>query len=214
MMIYVYDFLNHLDSKKFGKAVELFNKTAIRVCEGQQYDLNFQTAKNVSVKEYLGMIEAKTASLLACSLQLGAIVAGAPDKAAGHLFEFGRNMGICFQLLDDLLDAFGEEGKTGKKIGGDIAQNKKTYLHIKAMEFANGTDKERLVYYFSNNVPKEEKVKHVLEVYARLGVEKLAREEAQKFNDAAFASFGKVKVNEERKNALKDFAELMFSRQS
>jgi len=214
MMIYVYEFLNHLETKKFRKAIDLFNTTAIRVCEGQQYDLNFQPAKEVSVKDYLMMIEFKTAVLLACSLKLGAIVADADETNGNDLFEFGKNMGICFQLLDDMLDAFGEESKVGKKIGGDIAQNKKTYLSIKALELAKSDEKEKLIYYFSNNVPVDEKVKHVLEIYHKLGMEKCARAEAEKFHHAAFDSLDNVKVDEERKKVLKEFAASLLKRQS
>lgn len=214
MLIYSYKYLSHLQARKFQQAIDLFNATAIKVCEGQQYDMNFQTATEVSVREYLTMIEFKTAELLAGSLMLGAIVADAGDEDARYLFEFGKNIGICFQLLDDLLDAFGEESEVGKRIGGDIAENKKTYLYIKAMEIAEGVNRDKLVYYYRNNVPVEEKVKHVLDIFRETGVEQLARQEAQKFNEAAFNNLNLVKVSEEKKRILKEFAELMFNRKS
>jgi len=214
MMICAYEFLNRLGNAKFRKVLDLFNTTAIRVCEGQQYDMNFQRATEVSEKEYLTMIEFKTAVLLACSLKVGAIIGDAGEEDANYLFEFGKNIGICFQLLDDLLDAFGEEGKFGKKIGGDIAQNKKTYLHIKAMEVASPAEKQKLIYYFSNNVPVKEKVKHVLEIYVKLGVDKLAREEANRYHHTAFGSLEKVSVEEEKKKILREFAEFMLKRKT
>jgi geranylgeranyl diphosphate synthase type II len=214
MLIYSYEYLNRLEARKFRRAVDLFNATAIRVCEGQQYDMNFQTAAEVSVREYLTMIEFKTAELLAGSLKLGAIVADASDEDAMHLFEFGKNMGICFQLFDDLLDAFGEESKVGKKIGGDIAENKKTYLYIKAMEIAEGVSRDKLVYYYRNNVPVKDKVKHVLDIFRETGVERLARQEAQRFNEAAFHNLNLVKVSSEKKRILKEFAGLMFNRKA
>lgn len=214
MLIYAYDYLSRLETVKFRRAMDLFNATAIRVCEGQQYDLNFQADEEVTVKDYLLMIECKTAALLACSLKLGAIVAGADEHDANRLYEFGKNMGICFQLLDDMLDSFGEEGKFGKKIGGDIAENKKTFLHIKAMEAAGRAEREKLLYYLRNNVPVDEKVKHVLEIYHELGVDRLARQEAQRYNEAAFASLDRVQVADERKKTLRDFATMMVSRQA
>jgi geranylgeranyl diphosphate synthase type II len=212
MLIYAYEFLNQLKAEKFRRAIDVFNTTAIRVCEGQQYDLNFPSASEVSVKEYLRMIEFKTAELLAGSLMLGAIVGNAGDEDARHLHEFGKNIGICFQLLDDLLDAFGEEVTFGKKIGGDIAQNKKTYLYIKALELAEGAERDKLIYYFSNNIPLDEKVKHVTEIYRNVQVERLARAEAQSYNEAAFRNLEAVNVPAERKKELKEFAGMMFSR--
>ncbi|HXH19372.1 MAG TPA: polyprenyl synthetase family protein [Chitinophagales bacterium] len=213
MILYVYKFLQQLEPEKFHKVITLFNSSAIRVCEGQQYDWNFQNAREVSVKDYLKMIEFKTAALLSCSLEVGAIIADADEVDAHHLFEFGRNIGICFQLLDDLLDAFGEQGKFGKKIGGDVAQNKKTYLHIKALELAGGEDKEKLIFYSLNNVPSEEKVKHILEIYRKLGVEKIVRDEALKFHSKALDNLKHIKAGEQRKQVLHDFAEALFKRQ-
>ena len=127
MLIYVYDFLCRIEKDKVVKVFELFNNSAIRVCEGQQYDMNFQTAANVSVPEYLKMIEFKTAVLLACSLKTGAIIAGADDKDANLIYDFGKNIGICFQLLDDLLDAFGDESKFGKKLAGISRRTKRHF---------------------------------------------------------------------------------------
>ncbi len=212
MLVYAYEFLNQLTVEKFRKAVDVFNATAIRVCEGQQYDMNFPSAAEVSAKEYLRMVEFKTAELLACSLALGAIAGNAGDEDARHLYQFGKNIGICFQLLDDLLDAFGEEGTFGKQIGGDIAQNKKTYLYIKARDLAEGAERDKLIYYFSNNIPVEEKVNGVMEIYRNVQVEQLARDEAQTFNEAAIASLDLIGAPAGRKRELKEFAGMMFSR--
>lgn len=214
MLIYAFEYLNHLDDKKFRKATDLFNSTAISVCEGQQYDMNFQTQAEVTIREYLTMIEFKTAVLLACGLKLGAIIADADEEDANKLFEFGKNMGICFQILDDTLDVFAEKEKFGKKTGGDIAQNKRTYLLLKAMELATGADKEKLTFYLTNNVPMEEKVQHIIELYRTLGVRELAEQEARKYHLLALGCLNDVKADEEKKKMLKQYAESLLIRQS
>lgn len=214
MLIYAYEFLNHLDNARYRKAMDLFNATAIRVCEGQQYDMNFQTTADVSLPEYLTMIEFKTAVLLACSLKLGAIIAGAGESDANRLFDFGKYMGICFQILDDTLDAFAEKEKFGKKTGGDIAENKKTYLLLKALEIAPQPVRERLVFYFSNNVPVEEKVPQVIEIYHALGIRQLAEEEARNYHLQALDCLRSVNADEAKKHALKEYAESLLLRQS
>lgn len=214
MLIYAYDFLQQLESGKHRKAMQLFNTTAIQVCQGQQYDMNFQTAADVSLREYLVMIELKTAVLLACSLKTGAVVAGADERDAHLLYDFGKNMGICFQILDDMLDAFADKEKFGKKTGGDIAENKKTYLVLKALERADRKQKERLQYYFSNNVSPEEKVRHVIEIFTDLGIKQLAQEEARNYHLRALDSLRNVRAEEKKKTELKEYAESLLMRQS
>ncbi|MDZ4844591.1 MAG: polyprenyl synthetase family protein [Chitinophagales bacterium] len=214
MLIYAFEYLNHLDDKRFRKAIDLFNATAIKVCEGQQYDMNFQTSSEVALCEYLMMIEFKTAVLLACSLKLGAIVANADEENANHLFDFGKNMGICFQILDDTLDVFADKEKFGKKTGGDIAENKKTYLLLKAMEVASAAERERLLFYLSNNVPADEKVKGVIEIYHQLGIRQIAEVEARNYHLLALECLNSINADEEKKKMLKDYAESLLVRQS
>ncbi len=214
MLIYAFEYLNHLDDKKFRKATDLFNTTAIRVCEGQQYDMNFQTSSEVSIRQYLMMIEFKTAVLLACSLKLGAIVANADDENANRLFDFGKNMGVCFQILDDTLDAFADKEKFGKKTGGDIAENKKTYLLLKAMEIASEAQRERLVFYLGNNAPMEDKVKGVIEIYRQLNIRQLAEAEARNYHLLALECLNNVQAESGKKQMLKAYAESLLARQS
>jgi geranylgeranyl pyrophosphate synthase len=136
MLVYAYEYLVKADAKVVSELLRVFNLCATRVCEGQQLDMNYEMSNKVTTKDYLIMIELKTAALLAASLQLGAIVGGASPKDSQHLYEFGGQLGVSFQLRDDLLDAFGESEKIGKQRGGDIVQNKKTFLFLEAMRIA------------------------------------------------------------------------------
>src|SRR5579871_2155319 len=142
MLVVAYDYLNKINTSYLHKIIHLFNKTAREVCEGQQWDMDFEKQQNVSLEEYLKMIELKTSVLLAASLQMGAILGGAGDGNQKHLYGFGKNIGMAFQVQDDYLDAFGDPEKFGKQTGGDIAANKKTFLLIKAMEQASETRSE------------------------------------------------------------------------
>ena len=134
MFIKAYEYILKYEGRKAHAIYKIFNRSAMRVCEGQQYDMNFETSSNVTEHEYLQMIELKTAELIACSLKMGALIGGADDEEADQLFEFGKNLGMAFQLQDDYLDSFGDEQAFGKNIGGDILADKKTYLLIKAYE--------------------------------------------------------------------------------
>ncbi len=213
MMIYAYEMLNRLGNEHFRQAMDLFNTTAIKVCEGQQYDLNFQSSLDVKVHEYLRMIEFKTGVLLACGLKMGALIAGAGEQDANRLFEFGRNMGISFQLMDDLLDVFGDKNKFGKKIGGDIAENKKTFLLIKALEIAKEADKERLLFYLNNNVPAEEKITQITTLFSKLGIEEETRKLIQDFHKIALENLEMIQAKKERKEVLEQYAGLLLNRE-
>ena len=156
MLIYAYQYILQLeDQSNIPALMRIFNKVAIEVCEGQQYDMNFETSQEVKIVDYLKMIELKTSVLLAGAMKMGAVIAGAPEKDANHLYEFGKNIGIAFQLQDDILDTFGDPEKFGKKVGGDIAQNKKTYLLLKAMELAKGSRKQALSDLITQNYIEE-----------------------------------------------------------
>lgn len=213
MMIKSMEMFQHLDGETLKRCLPLFLTTAAEVCEGQQIDMNFETAAKVSVEEYLHMIELKTAVLLACSLKLGAYVAGSSEDDAQHLYNFGKHIGIAFQLQDDILDAFGETAEVGKQKGGDIIANKKTYLLIKALEQAQGEQKTMLQYWLNQNSFNEiEKVAAVLDVFNQLDVKAQAEAEMKNHLDLAHQHLKSVKVADESKNMLATFAGMLQQR--
>ena len=172
MMIQAYQLLAKIDPNILKLVLDVFNKAAIEVCEGQQWDMDFETHKNVSLIKYMKMIEYKTAVLLAASLQIGAITGGATIVQQNHLYEFGINMGIAFQLKDDFLDAFGNPEYFGKKVGGDILANKKTFLYLKALQLADDSTKEKLEVFYTNNDDSELKVNAVKDIFKKLNIQK------------------------------------------
>jgi len=213
MLIMAYELLSAYESVLLKKMLPVFNHTAIKVCEGQQLDMDFESAKNVSIADYLYMIELKTAVLLGAALQLGGMIAGAKDSDTKNLYEFGKNTGIAFQLQDDILDVFGEADKFGKQVGGDIVSNKKTFLLLKAFELADKKTATQL-----NTLLKEKnkvkKVKAVKEIYNKLDVKKFAEKEMQKFYSKGLAAFEKVNAPKEKKKILTDFTQQLMQRQS
>ncbi len=213
MMIKSMEMFQHLDGETLKRCLPLFLTTAAEVCEGQQIDMNFETAVKVSVKEYLHMIGLKTAVLLACSLKLGAYVAGSSEDDASHLYNFGKHIGIAFQLQDDILDAFGETAEVGKQKGGDIIANKKTYLLIKALEQAQGEQKTMLHHWLNQNSFNEsEKVAAVLDIFNQLDVKAQAEAEMKKHLDLAHQHLNSVRAAEESKNMLAAFAGMLQQR--
>lgn len=203
------NYINQSPEKVRDKVLAVFLQTAIEVCEGQQYDINFEKKDTVSEKEYLKMIELKTAVLLAAGLKIGALIGGAKDSEANHLYEFGRNMGIAFQLQDDLLDCFGNEKTFGKKIGGDIILNKNTYLLIKAKQLAVPTVKKELLKQ-KNNKNHQKKIKTVKNIYKQLGIDVLAKKEIYKYHQKGIKALSKIKSSS--KNLLLEFAEQLVER--
>jgi len=206
--------LEHYAPARYKQLATLFNRTATEVCDGQQLDMNFETQHAVSTAEYIRMIELKTAVLLGCSLQMGAICASAPAAAQRQLYEFGRNLGIAFQLLDDYLDAFaGNSGKFGKQVGGDIVANKQTFLLIKTRELASAQQKRALARLM-NTKNTAEKVNGVLQLMRQLGVDGLCLAEAEKYTATALRALNKVKAPAAKKAALKTFAQSLMHRQA
>lgn len=213
MMIKSMEMFQHLDGETLKRCLPLFLTTAAEVCEGQQIDMNFETADKVSVEEYLHMIELKTAVLLACSLKLGAYVAGSSEDDARHLYNFGKHIGIAFQLQDDILDAFGDTVEVGKQKGGDIIANKKTYLLIKALEQAQGEQKTMLHHWLNQNSFNEsEKVTAVLDIFNQLDVKAQAEAEMKNHLDLAHQHLNSVGAAEESKNMLAAFAGMLQQR--
>ena len=171
MMITCYKYLQKINGEYLNAAINIFNNMAIKVCEGQQFDMDFELNKSVSISEYIKMIEYKTAELIASSLQLGSLVAGANAKDMDHMYNFGINIGLAFQLKDDLLDVFGSIESFGKQIGGDILSNKKTFLFLKAMQVADIKQKIQLEKLYSAEA-SEKKIELVKDIFTKLNIEK------------------------------------------
>lgn len=213
MLVKAYQVLENYDFKEFKKLNVLFNKTAVEVCEGQQYDMNFETETNVLVDDYIKMITYKTAVLLGCSLKMGAINANAPEADQINLYEFGKHLGIAFQLLDDLLDAFAlDPEKFGKQIGGDIISNKKTFLLLKAFELANEKQKKELTKLLKTK-DASKKVEGVLNLFNSLNLKEICQQEADKHTEIAIDYLTKVNATIFKKNNLKQFAKDLLNRQ-
>jgi geranylgeranyl diphosphate synthase type II len=213
MMIKAIDLLVSTQKTDVGKLIQIFNKAAAEVCEGQQLDMNFETLNEVQVQQYLDMITLKTAVLLGASLKLGATIAGATDDDAEKLYLFGKHIGVAFQIQDDLLDAFGEGDKVGKKIGGDIAANKKTLLWIEALRLADASDKDALNSCIGMTDEKE-KINKVIDLYKKLGVLEVCEQLKKKQLQLAFAYLDAISVGAEKKQVLKNSAIELMERMS
>jgi geranylgeranyl diphosphate synthase type II len=210
MMIKATQFLTKTETNELKILIDIFNKTAIEVCEGQQIDMNFEARNDVTHEEYIQMISLKTSVLLAASLYIGAIIGGASNHDAEHLYDFGKNIGIAFQIQDDILDSFGEGDKVGKKIGGDIASNKKTLLLIELLSACHKDDKALLEKLMSDT-NETNKINVVLELYKKYKLKEFAESEKSKYLRIAFESLEKVNGNVDAKKLLSDTAnELMI----
>ncbi len=213
MFALAYQYMMGVSDANLRPVMELFNKTVLEVCEGQQYDMNFETIHDVTESQYLEMIRLKTAVLPAACLKTGAIISGATSEDADHLYRFGEGIGIGFQLKDDWLDVFGDESKFGKKSGGDIVSNKKTWLYIKALEQANELQRQLLLYAYANKATNPaEKVRKVKEVFLELGIDQLALSEMDKYYNMAFEAFDMVEVDAKAKHDLIALAKSLFER--
>jgi geranylgeranyl diphosphate synthase type II len=192
---------------------DIFTRTAMQVCEGQQIDMNFEKRITVTVQEYLKMIELKTAVLIAASLKIGAILGGASDKDSEDLYEFGRNLGLAFQLQDDLLDTYGDPEMIGKIVGTDIVDNKKTYLMIQALEKADIKQKERLIDLLTKEeFDREEKVATVVDIFNQLDIQELTERKIREFYSTALSNLEHLNRPEDRKTELYNFASFLMNR--
>ncbi|MCW3090816.1 MAG: polyprenyl synthetase family protein, partial [Ferruginibacter sp.] len=215
MLVQAYEYLNKIRRDYSQRIVHLFNETAKSVCEGQQLDMDYEKRASISFDEYVHMITLKTSVLLAASLQLGAILGGAGQGNKQHLYEFGKNLGIAFQVQDDYLDAFGSPEKFGKQVGGDIISNKKTFLMIHAMEVASGDQKKKLVALMSDQaINKDEKINKVLEIFRTCKVDEWACELKEKYMQTALQHLEDVAVLSVRKKPLYELADYLLQRQS
>jgi geranylgeranyl diphosphate synthase, type II len=210
MLVKAYDYLNKIKTIFLHDILHLFNKTATEVCEGQQLDMDFEKRTEVQLDEYIHMIELKTSVSLAASLQSGAILGGAGERNQHHLYEFGKNLGIGFQVQDDYLDAFGDPKKFGKKVGGDILANKKTFLMIKALEMADRSTKAALNQLLQTN--DADKVEKVQAIFKSCGVDKWAIELKEKYVQLAFQHLEDIAVTSVRKEPLKQLATFLVQR--
>ena len=204
MLIYGYESLMKLENQTIlPKIISIYNQMAIDVCEGQQYDMEFEERGDVTIEEYIKMIGLKTAALIAASLKMGAIVGGATEEDAENLSAFGYNIGVAFQLQDDILDTYGDPEKFGKKVGGDIAQNKKTFLVIKTLEIANQESKHQLITLMNTETTDEaEKIKAVTTIFNENNIRSISEELMEEYLVKAFHHLEMVKIPAERKYEL------------
>ncbi len=213
MLIKAYQLFENYGGDTFRDLAKLFSKTAIEVCEGQQYDVDFETRDDVTQAEYLKMIEYKTAVLVAAALKMGAIVANASLEDQNGIYEFGKNLGIAFQLQDDYLDAFGDPKTFGKQVGGDIIENKKTILYLMALKLGSIEQQSELLdlYSIQPQDPKD-KVKAIKDVFIATGSAKQTKLEIQHFTQKAFKVLDHLKISEDKKVLLRKFGESLMQR--
>ncbi len=215
MFVLAYEYVAKTDPALLPRVMDLFNDTARKVCEGQQYDMNFETRKDVSIEEYMMMIRLKTAVLIACSLKLGAILSHANPEDAENIYQFGIHLGLAFQLQDDFLDAFGEVSKFGKAIGGDIVTNKKTFLYLNAFDRAREDDLIKLTHLFTDReIGNREKTEGIVDLYRKLNIDQLTGREIEAQLERGLEILDSLAVDPDRKTELRNLALGMNRRES
>jgi geranylgeranyl diphosphate synthase type II len=214
MSILSYEYLNRCKSDNFREIFDVFTQTALKICEGQQYDMDFEREDHTTVDDYLRMIGLKTAILIAASLKIGALAANAPNNEADLLYDFGYNLGMSFQLRDDYLDSFGNTSTFGKNIGGDIVSNKKTFLMLTAMELAKGDTETTLKQAMSSDITPDEKIKQILSIYNQLEIGRLTIEKMEEYYNKALLCWENLNVPNNKKQNLLLLANKMMNRTS
>ena len=213
MLIRAYQLFENYPPETFRELAKLFSQTALEVCEGQQYDIDFETRLEVSIPEYLKMIEYKTAVLVGAAMQMGAIVANASVEDQKRCYEFGKNLGIAFQLQDDYLDAFGNPETFGKQVGGDILENKKTYLFLKAIENGSSEIRKELTHLFQNSaIQPKNKVSKTLELFVRSEANLATKDAISFYTKLAFDVLETINISSSNKQILKDFGTELMTR--
>jgi geranylgeranyl diphosphate synthase type II len=213
MLILAYQYFEQYEPTTFMHLAKLFSKTALEVCEGQQWDVDFETRDDVTIPEYLKMIEYKTAVLVAAAMKMGAIIAETSDENANLIYEFGLNLGLAFQLQDDYLDAFGDPKTFGKQVGGDIIENKKTYLYLKAMSFSSKDEASQLTQVFSDRLDDNtDKINRVKNIFNNSGASNATQQAIEEYTYKAFATLERMNIEEDKKAILKAFGENLMSR--
>ena len=213
MLIKSYQLFESYPAEVQVQLVQLFSKTALEVCEGQQYDVEFESQQNVKLAQYIKMISYKTAVLIAAALKMGAIIANASEKEQNQLYTFGLNLGIAFQIQDDYLDAFADPEKFGKQVGGDIVENKKTILVIKALEFASSDQEQELRNLLSTqSVDQDQKVATVKQLFVETGSADFTKSEVERYTKIAFDALSELQIETDKKKVLFDFAQELMVR--
>lgn len=212
MLILAYQYFENYSPSIFRELAQLFSKTALEVCEGQQWDIDFENRKNVSIDEYIQMIDYKTAVLVGAAFQMGAIVAETTQENKQKIYDFGRYLGIAFQLQDDYLDAFGDPFTFGKQVGGDILENKKTYLYLKALENANDFQKNELIKWFATNEQSKEKIDAVKQLFVETGVINHSEELIKEYTNKALDVLNQLNIAQEFKEELREFSLNLMNR--
>lgn len=215
MLIYAYQLIGSTEASHLKEIMDLFTQTSLEICGGQQYDMEFESRMDVGEEEYIEMIRLKTAVLLACALKIGAIVGGASKEDADNLYQFGINIGLAFQLQDDLLDVYGDTATFGKNIGGDILCNKKTFILINALRLASGEQKETLDSWMSRKeFDPAEKIKTFTAIYDDLRLKQLTESKIQKYYDKSVSNLAALKIAPEKLDILKEVCDRLMHRQS
>ncbi len=214
MSIQAYEYIAYAPKEVLPAVMKVFTQTAIQVCEGQQFDMNFEDCPIITMDEYLKMIGLKTAVLIACSAKIGALIGGASEEEAQALYDFGYQLGIAFQITDDYLDVYADPNVFGKNIGGDITNNKKSWLLVKTMKDAVGEDKEELNTILALTEDyAEEKIARMKALYDKLDIAAAAEKEIEKYYSSALASLAKVEMDDDKRCMMEEFAHQIVKRQ-
>lgn len=212
LFIKSYQFFEDLEPILFKNCISLFSETGALLCEGQQMDINFETNENVTYEEYIQMITYKTGVLTAAALKIGAIIANASEKDTEAIYEFGKHIGIAFQIMDDYLDVFGNQEDFGKQLAGDIAENKKTMLYLLALENANNEDKAELQYWYSQKEISDEKIEKVKTIFKKTKADELSLQEVEKYNNLATLFLNSTSLTEDKKQEFINLSNYLLKR--
>ncbi|RCS26722.1 polyprenyl synthetase family protein [Polaribacter sp. WD7] len=213
MLILAYQYFENYEPNVFQKLAKLFSKTALEVCDGQQLDVDFETRNDVTIDEYINMIRLKTSVLVGAALKMGAIVAETSDENANLIYDFGLNLGLAFQLQDDFLDTFGNPETFGKQVGGDIIENKKTFLYLKALEVANEDDRQKLRYYYNQKLEDNSvKIPEVTRILEQNDIPLLVKNKIQFYTEKAFDTLASMEISNKNKEGLKKFGLWLMNR--
>ena len=213
MLILAYQYFENYEPVVFQKLAKLFSKTALEVCDGQQLDVDFETRNDVTINEYINMIRLKTSVLVAAALKMGAIVSETTEENANLIYDFGLNLGLAFQLQDDYLDTFGDPKTFGKQIGGDIIENKKTYLYLKSLEVSDEVDRGKLQFFYNQKLKDNSiKITEVTRIFEVNDIPDLIKEQIKNYTDEAFRTLSAMNISEENKQSLKNFGLWLMNR--